>query len=114
MSNNIFEGKKVRLRARTSSDIERDTLKIEKSEYDTESDRLCDIIHLPYSVESRKDDWEAGVKRFNTWDNCNLVIETIDNIAVGGICITHTDRTNGTVFIWAGYKQGSLEKRVCV
>lgn len=96
MNNNIFQGRKIRLRARTFADIERDKMKIEKSEYDTESDRLCYMIHLPYSAESRKDDWENEIKRFNTSENCNLVIETLDNTAVGGICITHADRTNGT------------------
>jgi RimJ/RimL family protein N-acetyltransferase len=96
MNNNIFQGEKIRLRARTFADMERDKIKIEKSDYDNESDRLCDVIHLPYSVESRKDDWENQAKKFNTWENCDLVIETLDNIAVGGICITNADRTNGT------------------
>lgn len=96
MGNNIFEGKKVRLRARTQTDIERDKSRIEKEEYDTESDRLCDHIHLPYSVESRMNSWESEIKQFNTWDKCNLVIETLDNTVAGGIVITHADQTNGT------------------
>lgn len=96
MNNNIFQGEKIRLRAQTPADVERSKAKIEKSEYDTESDRLCDTIYLPYSVESRKDDWENQIKRFNTWENCNLVIETLDNIAVGGINITHASQKDGT------------------
>lgn len=96
MNNNIFQGEKIRLRARTLADIERNKTKIEKSEYDTENDRLCDVIHLPYSVESHKDGWENDVKTFNTWEICALVIETLDNVAVGGINITHANRTDGT------------------
>lgn len=110
MNYNIFQGKKIRLRAKTTTDIERDKLKIEKSVYDTESDRLCDVIHLPYSTESRKDDWENGIKKFNTWENCNLVIETVDNIAVGGICITHADRSNGTFSYGLGISRDHWRK----
>ena len=110
MNNNIFQGEKIRLRARTFVDIERDKAKIEKSDYDTESDRLCDIIHLPYSAESRKDDWENEIKKFNTWENCNLIIETLDNIAVGGICITNSDRTNGTFSYGLGISREHWQK----
>ena len=92
---NIFQGKKIRLRARTQADIERDKAKIEKSEYDTENDRLCDTIHLPYSIESRIEGWENDVKKLNTWEKCSLVIETLDNTIVGGIVATHTNQING-------------------
>ncbi len=95
-NHNIFQGEKVRLRAMTLADAERYKEKIENSKYDTESDRLCDIIHLPYSVESRKDDWENHIKRFNTWENCDLIIETLDNIAVGNINTTHASQRDGT------------------
>lgn len=74
MKYNIFQGEKVRLRAETASDIEEKKRKILESEYDTESDRLCDTIYLPYSVESRIDGWESDVKRFNTWEFCRLII----------------------------------------
>lgn len=96
MNNNIFQGEKIRLRARTAEDIEREKIKIKNSDFDTENDRLCDTIHLPYSSESRKEDWENEVKKFNNWSSCSLVIETLDNAAVGGISITNADRSNGT------------------
>ena len=96
MNYNIFQGEKIRLRAEKLEDIERNKKKIENLEYDTENDRLCDVIHFPYSVESRKDGWENDVKRFNTWERCYLVIETLDNVAVGGINITHANRSDGT------------------
>lgn len=96
MNNNIFQGEKIRLRAETLADIEINKKKITDSEYDTENDRLCDVIYLPYSVESRKDGWENDVKRFNTWENCSLVIETLDHIPVGGINTTHANRSDGT------------------
>lgn len=94
MNHNIFQGEKIRLRAKTLADIEQS--QIESGEYDTQSDRLCDEIHLPQSLYARKEDIENDLKKQNTWDRCNLVIETLDGISVGGICITHADRTNGT------------------
>lgn len=111
MNNNIFRGEKIRLRAKTASDIEKEKIKIDKEEYDTESDRLCDEIHLPYSFDSRKDALENEVKnKHNTWDNCNLVIETLDNVSVGGICITHADRTNGTFSYGLGISRAYWRK----
>lgn len=110
MNNNIFQGEKIRLRAKTLADIERDKTKVEKSEYDTENDRLCDVIYLPYSVESRKDGWENEVKTFNTWENCALVIETLDNVAVGGINITHANRTDGTFSYGVGISREHWRK----
>ena len=93
---NIFHGKKIRLRARKYEDIERDKAVIENSAYDTEIDRMTDSIYLPFSVESRLEEWENSVKKANDWDRCNLVIETLDGTAVGGISITEASRTDGS------------------
>lgn len=93
---NIFQGKKVRLRPKTIGDMEKELLKIENNEYDTEIDRLCDVIYLPNSAEVRRASFESDTKAFNTWERCSLVIETLDNIAVGGIVVTNTNYTNGT------------------
>ena len=95
MGNNIFKGHKIRLRAKTTADLENDRQRIEDPDYDTETDRLCDQIYLPNSADSLQGEWEREIKRTNTWDNCNLVIETMEGISVGGISITHVDRKNG-------------------
>ena len=95
MNYNIFRGEKVRLRARTPEDIERDKARAECEDYDTETDRLCDDIYLPNSAESRKDGWENQLKTQNTWDNCSLVIESADGVPVGGIGVSRANQRDG-------------------
>jgi RimJ/RimL family protein N-acetyltransferase len=96
MNANIFQGKKIRLRPKTSADMEQDLMRIEKNDYDTEIDRLTDTIYLPSSAEVRREAMENDIKAFNSWESCNLVIETLDNIPVGGIAVTAANYANGT------------------
>jgi RimJ/RimL family protein N-acetyltransferase len=103
MNYNIFQGEKIRLRARTMADI--DPAAIESGQYDTESDRLCDTIHLPQSHAARKDGLESEIRQENVWDRCTLVIETLDGTAVGSICTTHADRGNGTFSYGVGIRR---------
>ena len=110
MHYNHFQGKKVRLRGRTSSDMENDLCKIEQNEYDTEIDRLCDYVHLPNSAESRRQSMEEDIKRINRWDNCNLVIETLDCEAVGGITVTEANMVNGTFSYGMGISRAHWRK----
>ena len=93
---NMFKGKKVRLRAKTIADIDREQKLFEETEYNTELDRLTDSVYPPFSYDARRADMENGVRKNNDWDNCSLVIETLDHVAVGGIGVFKTDRTNGT------------------
>ena len=96
MENNIFKGEKIRLRAKTAADLANDKIRFGDPDYDTETDRLSDKIYLPCSYESRKEDFENGVRQKNTPANCNLVIETPDGVAVGSICATNVNQTDGT------------------
>ena len=96
MNYNMFQGNKVRLRAKTAEDAARFRLRIENGGYDTELDRLSDTVYLPNSYESRKDEIESEAARPNDWDRCNLVIETLDGTPVGGVIVRDADRTNGT------------------
>ena len=93
---NIFKGKKIRLRAKTMADVERNRQLHIESEYNTELDRLSDKIYPPFSFDARMGDFESGVKSGNSLENCGLIIETLDGIAVGGIGVSNVDQVNGT------------------
>jgi len=93
---NIFKGKKIRLRAKTMADVERDKQLHVDSEYNTELDRLTDKVYPPFSFDAREGDFENGVKQGNSLENCGLIIETLDGIAVGGIGTSNVDQVNGT------------------
>ena len=93
---NIFKGNKVRLRAKTIVDIERDKQRHTELEYNTELDRLSDKIYPPFSFDARIGDFENGVRQGNSLENCSLVIETLNGVAVGGIGVSNVDQVNGT------------------
>lgn len=108
MNYNIFQGEKIRLRAKTLADI--DKAAIESPEYDTESDRLCDFIRLPNSYDARKEGLEIETKRRNAWERCELIIETLDGVTVGSMCTTYADRSDGTFSYGVGVKREFWQK----
>jgi len=78
------------------ADVERDKQLYFESEYNTELDRLSDKVYPPFSFDARIGDFESGVKQGNGIENCSLVIETLDGVAVGGIGVSNVDQVNGT------------------
>jgi len=102
---NIFMGKKVRLRAKTMADIERDKKRHAESEYNTEIDRLTDKVYPPFSFDARIEDFENAIKQNIGIDNCNLIIETLDSTAVGGIVVSNVDQVNGTFSYGLGIRE---------
>ena len=107
---NIFKGKRVRLRAKNLSDVERDIATINSIEYNTEIDRMTGMIHLPFSTDAIKGDLEKEVMQSNDWENCNLIIETLDKVAVGGIVISNADRKDGCFSYGLGIKEEHRRK----
>jgi hypothetical protein len=72
MINNIWSGNKVSLRAILPTDWER----FHNNDFDSESARLCDVIHFPRSEEGTKQ-WAGNqASKGPDGDNFSLAIET--------------------------------------
>ncbi|BBH24734.1 SPBc2 prophage-derived uncharacterized N-acetyltransferase YokL [Paenibacillus baekrokdamisoli] len=92
MISNIWTGTKVRLRSVLSSDWE----KYHNNDYDSECERLCDVIHFPRSEEGTKLWAEHQSSKTPDGDNYMFAIETLDGELVGGINAHSCDSRNGT------------------
>lgn len=89
---NIWEGKKVRLRAILPNDWE----KFHENDQDSEGARFCDAIYFPRSADGTKAWTEQEASKGPHGDNRMLAIETLDGDLVGSINSHSCDRRNGT------------------
>jgi RimJ/RimL family protein N-acetyltransferase len=89
---NIWEGKKVRLRAIIPNDWE----KFHENDQDSEGARMCDVIYFPRSVDGTKAWTEQEASKGPQNDNLMLAIETLDGELVGSINSHSCNRRNGT------------------
>lgn len=94
MNNNIWVGDKVWLRAVEAKDA--DSFFKWAKDYDTESDRLCDVIHFPGSYQKTKDHVEALSKAKPENDNFRWIIADQKGKALGTINTFSCDKKNGT------------------
>jgi len=92
MTNNIWSGNKVNLRAILPTDWER----FHHNDFDSESARLCDVIHFPRSEEGTKHWAENQASKGPDGDNFSLAIETLDGELVGSIGAHGCDSRHGT------------------
>ncbi|PWW02788.1 RimJ/RimL family protein N-acetyltransferase [Paenibacillus cellulosilyticus] len=92
MNNNIWSGNNVRLRAILPTDWD----KFHNNDFDSESARLCDVIHFPRSEEGTKH-WAGNqASKGPDGDNFSLAIETLDGELVGSIVAHSCDSRHGT------------------
>lgn len=94
MGNNIWVGSKVWLRAVEAKDA--DSFFKWAKDYDTESDRLCDVIHFPGSYQKMKDHVEALSKAEPENDNFRWIIAEHKGKALGTINSFSCEKRNGT------------------
>ncbi|MBD8497933.1 GNAT family N-acetyltransferase [Paenibacillus arenosi] len=92
MINNIWSGKKVRLRAILPTDW----AKFHHNDFDSESARLSDVIYFPRSEEGTKTWAEHQAAQGPNGDNIMLAIETNDGELVGSISTRSCDPRHGT------------------
>lgn len=91
MSTNIWEGKRVRLRAIEPSDWD----KFHQNDLDSEAARLCDIIYPPRSPEGTRSWTDRVASKEPQGDNLRLAIENQAGELVGSLN-TQSDSRNGT------------------
>ncbi|WP_232276186.1 GNAT family N-acetyltransferase [Paenibacillus sp. 481] len=89
---NIWEGKKVRLRAI----VPEDWTKFHENDQDSEGARLSDVIYFPRSEAGTKSWAEHQASMGQNGDNIMLAIETLDGALVGSINSHSCDARNGT------------------
>ncbi|TCZ78417.1 N-acetyltransferase [Paenibacillus albiflavus] len=92
MKINIWTGHKVRLRAILPTDWD----KFHNNDYDSDSARLCDVIHFPRSEDGTKAWAEHQASKGPNGDENMLAIETLDGVLVGSISTSKCDTRNGT------------------
>lgn len=92
MVDNIWSGKKVRLRAVVPSDW----IQFHENDQDSESGRLCDAIHFPRSEDGTKAWAERTSTKAYEGDHAFLAIETREGTLVGSITVSNCDPRNGT------------------
>lgn len=100
-SDNIWEGRKVRLRAYEQTDLET----MFRHQQDTEISRRDYMIEPPYSRIA----FEKSVARKAETENDNrqFVIETLDGFHIGGFAIGETNPRFGTFCIGLGLAERS-------
>jgi RimJ/RimL family protein N-acetyltransferase len=89
---NIWEGKKVRLRAIVSDDW----IKFHENDQDSEGARSSDAIYFPRSEAGTKSWAEQQASKGANGNNIMLAIETLDRELVGSINSHSCDTRNGT------------------
>ncbi len=100
-STNIWEGRKVRLRAYEMADLET----MFRHQQDTEIARRDYMIELPYSrIAFEK---SIAKKAEPDSDNRQLVIETLEGTLIGGLAIGETNSRYGTFSIGLGLPERS-------
>lgn len=94
MGYNFWSNEKVRLRPIETKDV--GTFFKWESDYDDESDRLCDEIHFPSSYDSLMSRVEALSKRGPSNDEFMWIIENKEGVTVGGINTFDCNKRVGT------------------
>ncbi len=92
MNSNIWQGKKVRLRAVETRDVEL----FAAWELDSDAQRNFDVVHFPRSLEQLRDRLTALAHDEGKDDNYYWMIDNLGGQTVGLICTYACNRRHGT------------------